>query len=107
MNYRFEHKATWHQAIISNDNEEMRDAVKGVEFRCFERPGKIRGSFAVLNGVRGETTTLSLQTNDKIAEQIKANDYVEYQGYRYQVASVLAMRSAAFRGAKEYILELN
>lgn len=105
--YRFEHRATWHQAITSEDNQEKRDAVKGVEFRCFEQNGKVRSATTLMSGVSGKSTSLTLQTDDfNVGESIKANDYIDYNGFKYQVATVASIRSVAYKGAKEYLIGL-
>lgn len=107
MRARFTETATWHEDIISHDNEERRQAVKGIEFRCFVQTQKVRGVMSVLDGVSGKTATLTLQTDDERVKDIEANHFVEYDGYTYNVVSVGAVRSLAYKGAREYLIGLN
>lgn len=104
--YRFDNEATLHKAILTSDDEQIRPAVKGTTFQCFEQSLKVKGVSTILDGASQGTASLTIQTDDEIALEIEADDYVEYEGHRYVVASVGAVRSSAFKGAREYLIGL-
>ncbi len=107
MMYRFDKTAILHKAILSNDDEQLRPAVKGTPFRCFEQTLKTKGAMTVLDGSKQGTVSLTLQTdNEDVALSVEADDQVEFEGHTYIVGSVGAVRSLAHRGAKEYLIGL-
>ena len=69
MMYRYDKTAIWHKHITSSDNEQIRPAVKGVEFRCFEQTLKTKGPAQILEGASGQTAAVTLQTDNPIAFQ--------------------------------------
>lgn len=107
MLYRYDKTAVWHKHITSSDNEQIRPAVKGVEFRCFEQTLKTKGPAQILEGASGSSATVTLQTDNPIAKEMKAKDTVEFEGHKYKVVSVAEIRSLAYRGAREYMIGLH
>lgn len=105
MMYRFDQTAVWHKNIYSSDNEQVRGGVKGVKFRCFSK-NLSKGQISNLQGTVSKTISLILQTDDKIALEIEADDVVEYNNFEYSVASIESVRSVAYYGAKEYLIML-
>ena len=107
MMYRYDKTAIWHKHITSSDNEQIRPAVKGVEFRCFEQALRSKGQGQIIEGASGQTATVTLQTDNPIAKEMKAKDTVEFDGHKYKVVSVAEIRSLAYRGAREYMIGLH
>lgn len=107
MLYRYDKTAVWHKAITSSDNEQIRPGIKGVEFRCFERVLKSKSPARLIEGAPGSAVTVTLQTDNPMAKEIKGKDTVEYQGHKYKVVSVEEITSLAYRGAKEYLIGLH
>ena len=106
MFYRFDSTAKWQSAIVSNDNQEIRPAVKGVEFRCFEQTLKVKGQTTIIDGASGMTAAITLQTDNGRVVDMKVDDYVEYKGHTYTVISVGSVRSTLYKGAREYLIGL-
>ena len=107
MMYRYNKTAIWHRHMTSNDNEQVRAAVKGVEFRCFEQTLKVKGQTAILEGASGSTTALTLQPDNPVVKEMKSKDIVEFDGQKYKVVSLGEVRSLAFRDAREYLIGLH
>jgi hypothetical protein len=105
--YRFDKTAIWRKHILSNDNEQSRSAVKGVEFACFEQTGKVKGQATILEGASSNTSSITLQTDNPIAKEFKTKDEVEFEGEKKKVVTVGEIRSLAFKGAKEYLIGLH
>lgn len=61
----------------------------------------------MVEGLEGETVSLTLQTDDAIAETIRRKDTVQWKNYDYLVTTVSAVPSSLHRGAKEYLIGLH
>ena len=107
MMYRYDKAAIWHKHITSNDNEQIRPAVKGVEIRCFEQTMETKGPAQLLEGASGSSATVTLQTNNPVAKEIRGKDTIEFENHKYKVVSVAEIRSLAYRGAREYLIGLH
>lgn len=106
FNYRFPDSAIWHKAVYSDDNEQMRAHVQGIEFDCVEYILKGKGKSARADGVVSHEVRMALKTADDRAEQFNSDDRVEFKNQRYFIDRVEPIRSNAYLGAKEYVIYL-
>lgn len=98
--------AQWRPTIVSDDNEKIGQDIHKIELPCCEYQPQ-SNKVTSYNKLEANGATLGLRTNDMRAKDIVQDDEITWKGNTYSVDLVQAVRSAAFLGAREYVIWLH
>lgn len=98
--------AEWRRSIVSENGQEIGSDINKIDIPVCEYQPKTHG-VGSLSTFELNNATYALRTNDTRAEDMVQDDEITYKNITYSVSSVQALRSAAYLGAKEYVIWLH
>lgn len=98
--------AVHHSAIVSEEGEQLRHAVKGTEFGCCVYESKRRGRRLYGESISGGSSSVAIMTNDYAALDIREDDLVVWRDRKWIVDYVTEKRTQASMVSKVFIIGL-
>jgi len=95
--------AEWRKTIPSDHNEKIGQDIHAIKLPCCEYQPKTN-KVTAYGKLEANGATLGLRTNDVRAKDIVQDDEITWKGNTYSVDSIQELRSAAFLGAREYVI---
>ena len=103
---RFNEKAYFSKVLTSSDNEELREAMEKIGFNCYEYTLKFKNQHNPIEKIFSDRQVITICTYDKIAEEIRSDDTIEYNNDRFSVISVNKIRSMEQPNKRNYLIEM-
>lgn len=102
----FNSVAVLSKGITSSNNEQLREELKRVSFRCYEYTGNRKGQFNPLERVQVDNEQITICTYDKIAKTIRSDDTIEFDNSLYSVDSIDKIRSFESPNKYNYLITM-